>query len=112
MGTDGDLRSDRVLGRETGMIKDHRKAQAARSKTCTGGRIAAKNNLGLTEQAVVKVNLAGHEKNFLSCYRFCLARFGHLRHVPARPSDHAFPFVGQRDVFAQLRKMGKLASKP
>ena len=85
-----------------GMIKDHRKAQAARSKTCTGGRIAAKNNLGLTEQAVVKVNLAGHEKDFLSCYRFCFARFGRFRHVPTRASDHAFPFVSQRDVFAQL----------
>ena len=102
VGTDGDLRSDRVLGRETGMIKDHRKAQAARSKTCTGGRIAAKNNLGLTEQAVVKVNLAGHEKDFLSCYRFCFARFGRFRHVPTCASDNAFLAVSKRHVFAQL----------
>ena len=78
------------------------RVQAARSKTCTGGRIAAKNNLGLTEQAALEVNLAGHEKDFLSCYRFCFARFGRFRHVPTRASDHAFPFVSQRDVFAQL----------
>ena len=65
-------------------------------------RVHEKNNLGLTEQAVVKVNLAGHEKDFLSCYRFCFARFGRFRHVPTCASDNAFLAVSKRHVFAQL----------